>query len=270
MAEITSEPATCEHCGTALTDGDHVVPILWVTALKDNFCSEANLIVCRQVLKSKLASADAVVDAFDMARQHGHPQMLAEAWFALVKYKIAVHAAKAGEDGTMTRGISTEFETEDPPEAPEDEPSADRWGWALERDTEFWHGANSRQEAIDAAIEAARAENREEDDPAGDVRVVWIQAGTQATVDLCLPSAELLIDNMNDAAADSGCPDEIDEPVTVIEGGEEALDALLKAWAAKYVKTNWWEAFGEPERIEVPPLPADAGTVAPTGPETGA
>ena len=169
----------------------------------------------------------------------------------------------------MTRGISTEFDTEDPAEAPEDEASPDRWGWALERDAESWHGANSRQQAIDSAIEAARAENREEDDPAGDVRFVWIQSGIQADVNLCLPSAELLIDNMSDAAADNGCPDEIDDPVIVDDGGEEALDALLKAWAAKYVKTNWWEAFGEPERIEVPPLPADVRAGTPTGPETG-
>jgi len=100
MAENASEPTTCEHCGTALTDGDHVVPVLWVAAMKDNFCSEANLIVCREVLKSKLASAEAVADAFDTARQHRHPQMLADAWGALVKYKLAVHAAKVGGDAT--------------------------------------------------------------------------------------------------------------------------------------------------------------------------
>jgi hypothetical protein len=144
---------------------------------------------------------------------------------------------------TMPRGIGTEFDTEDPPEAPEDEPVPERWGWATHPESEFWSGAGSRQ----AAIDAARAE-------AGPGADVWVQGGVMAEATAHLPTADQIIDWMDDNAADSGCPDEVDEAFDVADGGEKVLEELLRGWALKYVKANWWEPVGTPERIPGEPV----------------
>ncbi len=116
---------------------------------------------------------------------------------------------------------------------------ADRWGWALSEAAEFWQGASSRQEAIDSA----RAQ-------AGSGKDVWIQSGVTADAADSLPDPDQFIENMEQNAADSGCPDEIDEPFTFADGADEALQELLAAWAKKYVKTtNWWVPVGKPERV---------------------
>jgi hypothetical protein len=144
----------------------------------------------------------------------------------------------------MTHGPTTEYETEDPPEAPEDAPMADRWGWSIDRNPEYWHVGQVvafREEAIQQAIDAAREENEAEDDPAGDIREVWIQQGVAAYVGSHLPNFELFSEQMIESALENGCPDEVDEPFEFSKDAAQALENALAAWADKHVRSNWFE-----------------------------
>jgi hypothetical protein len=114
-----------------------------------------------------------------------------------------------------------------------------RWGWADREDASFWQGATTREEAIESARETF-----------GEDVDVWIRWGTLANASDCLPDADRLLDDMSQYAADNGCPDEIDEAFDVADGAGVALEELLAAWAAKYVRANWWEPVGSPELVK--------------------
>lgn len=126
-------------------------------------------------------------------------------------------------------------------EEPDD---ADRWGYALTEDAEFWQGAGSRAEAIDAA----RAE-------AGPGKDVWIQKGQRVDPADLLPTCDQFIEIMDQQAADNGCPDEVDDPFELAAGAKEALETALAAWAKEYVTANWWDPDGKPERVPAESAP---------------
>lgn len=148
-----------------------------------------------------------------------------------------------GRTVLVERAMAVKMQDELTPVPRETSESTERWGWATHPDADFWHGAGSRQEAIDSA----RAE-------AGPGRDVWIHMGVRADAGNCVPAWEQFCDQMDSDAADNGCPEEIDDAFDFADGAQEALEGALAAWAERYVKANWWEAVGGSECI-----PAEAG-----------
>jgi hypothetical protein len=118
-------------------------------------------------------------------------------------------------------------------------PPEERWGYGDSEHPESWEGmAGSREEAL-----------RDGREHFGSGVEFWIQKGTLAVVESYLPDAQRFLEDMEQRAADNGCPDAVDEPFTLKAGAKEALEKALESWARKYVETNWWEPSGLSERV---------------------
>jgi hypothetical protein len=120
------------------------------------------------------------------------------------------------------------------------EEKREAWGYGTSEDGD-WEHADSREEAIEGAVEAVEANGSGEP---------WIIEGAFAEPENCVPDADLITEDMEQYAEDNGCPDGIDA-FDYAEGALEALEKALKEWARKYVKCNWWETVGEPEQVGV-------------------
>lgn len=114
------------------------------------------------------------------------------------------------------------------------------WGYATRQDAAFWHGADSKREAQKLARETAHAEGSSE---------AWIIPGRYPSPDRFLPDVQHFIEDMNQAAFDNGCPDEIEDAFEFAKGSGAALEKVLEAWAKKYVTTGWWEPCGPAEKV---------------------
>lgn len=127
------------------------------------------------------------------------------------------------------------------------EEKREAWGYSTSQDGD-WEHADSREEAIEGAIEAVEA--NESGEP-------WIIEGAFAQPEDYVPDPDRIMEDMVQYADDNGCPDGIDA-FDYAEGANAALEAALKDWARKYVKCNWWKAVGKPEPVEMPE--AESGT----------
>lgn len=113
------------------------------------------------------------------------------------------------------------------------------WGVGDIEQSEAWSGAHdTREEAIQDGIEQFEG------------APFWICAGGLYDPADLMPSASFIVEQMVEATCDTGCPDGVDDPVHVKDGGEEALDELLKLWAEKYCECKFWTPVGKAERYE--------------------
>jgi hypothetical protein len=88
----------------------------------------------------------------------------------------------------------------------------------------------------------------------------WIQLGCYEDASDFLPSADDLFEDMENRAADNGCPDFLDEAFDIPLGAAAELDALLSAWGARRrLRCNWWMPVGKPIRIEPTIAPVTVG-----------
>jgi len=111
------------------------------------------------------------------------------------------------------------------------------WGYASSEESDEWPGASDREQAEDSARDLVES---------GESTEGWILEGQYPDPIEILPDVGRLIENMEEAAADLGCPDFIDEPIDLKAGAKDALTKLLAAWAKKYVKPNFWMPAGKP------------------------
>lgn len=118
------------------------------------------------------------------------------------------------------------------------EETSEVWGYAASSEAETWGGScATREEAI--------AEGRGEHDGG----VFWICKGERPDPGTYMPSAANIIDIAASNAYELAPTAPEDWPKVSKEAVEE-LDALLTAWARKHCRVEFWEAAGEPERVE--------------------
>jgi hypothetical protein len=120
-----------------------------------------------------------------------------------------------------------------------------RWGHSEHEKAERWSGAfESREEAI----EDGRRHYRH-----GPAAPFWIQAGATPDAASFVPSADEIVEQMGNAAADNAGEVAAEYPDVSAEAREE-LDAYLATWATKHAAPRFWIAVGAPEKIEPLPL----------------
>lgn len=114
--------------------------------------------------------------------------------------------------------------------------AASPWGWSNLETPETWTGtADSREEAIGEGREMYR------DEP------FWITQGEWLDLDTLIDADDVL-EMMSDRLRDDG-PSEAE--LYIQDGGEAALNEMLKEWTKKYVvSSGYWTQIGKPERIE--------------------
>ena len=133
---------------------------------------------------------------------------------------------------TTSRAVD---EPEPVPAAPE---SRIRWGYAERPNPNHWSGAFKSREG---AIRDGTAEFN------GDA--FWIQRGlTPGSGEGMLTAREILSD-VHEYVGDT-YGEIADGYHQVSDEAEAELDALLTAWGEKYLHPEFWEADGEPEKIE--------------------
>ena len=121
--------------------------------------------------------------------------------------------------------------------------TAEKWVYSLDKYGEEYHG---HCETREAAIAEARTEL------GVDARVEGFYVGrcVQVTKSQFMPSAEYILELMQESATDECGDGAEDFPDVSIEAGEE-LDALLKAWCEKHISRHSlpWTFVDAPEHI---------------------
>jgi hypothetical protein len=115
------------------------------------------------------------------------------------------------------------------------------WGYATSKTAEFWHGASTKKQAMDCALEAMKDK--------GGTAEAWIRPGQFTNSVDFLPDFQEFSERLFDTASQNGCPDDVEDPFIFAKGAEKAFNKVLREWAKKYVKANWWESTGEAVQV---------------------